>query len=74
MTTVADLMAELATMPQDLQIVLSSDAEGNSFSPLDKDWSLGTYRDGEFYTEEDDYSDNDVEPATANAIALWPVN
>ena len=34
--TVAQLIASLKMYDQDLNVVLTSDAEGNNFSPLDK--------------------------------------
>ena len=48
--TVAELMAHLAQFPPDFQVVVASDAEGNSYYPLDE--RMGTYyAEGEYEKE-----------------------
>lgn len=76
--TVRELMELLATLPADLPVVLSKDAEGNRFSPL-SDWSAGRYEpdstwSGEFYTWEDHAGTKEIAIGDSNAICLWPVN
>jgi hypothetical protein len=79
--TVAELIAQLNAYPSDTKIVLSKDAEGNSFSPLadleDGRYFTDTTWSGEFVAEEswseyvDDY---DEEREFIKAICLWPIN
>jgi hypothetical protein len=84
--TVAELVAELAKLPQEALVVMAKDAEGNDYSPY-SDNNLGWYAaettySGEFHTEPDpedleegeepwDYaSDRDF----VRAVCLWPTN
>lgn len=73
---VADLKILLARYPDDFEVILSADGEGNNFSPLDEVVggmyeSANTYS-GEFYHEN---VVEDMDPPYANnAICLWPVN
>lgn len=88
MKTVADLIAELATLDPSAVLVQSKDAEGNSFSPT-CEVSVGFYRaentySGEFLTPLTDedrasgrYSDEDeYEPQGGDvaAVCFWPTN
>lgn len=63
-------------LPDEAEVVLSKDAEGNDYSPLDRAESM-------FYEPETTYSgevydhdcDGDGPPASAKpALVLWPVN
>ncbi len=79
---VGNLRALLATLPDDMLIVLSKDGEGNGFSPLsdtsdpaatvyeaDSTWS------GEIaHTDDADYDDEPYDGAGVPALVLWPVN
>jgi len=86
--TVAELIAELATLDPRAVLVQSRDAEGNGFSPT-YEASIGFYRadttySGEFLTPLDDddrasgrYTEEDeYEPEGGDvpAICLWPTN
>lgn len=72
MATVAELVEYLQKLPQEADIILSSDAEGNKYSPWSGDHSLGLYiPDNDWSGEVIDESDDGVE---WNAVILWPVN
>ena len=69
---VGDLKKDLENFPDDMQVVLSRDVEGNGYSPL-AFVGEGIYEpyntySGEFYSLED--TDDDGE----RVIAFWPVN
>ena len=71
-TTVGTLIAILSELPQDAEVVMSKDQEGNGFSPY---WafSRGYYKptttwSGEFETH-DSATDREI-----NAVCLWPTN
>jgi hypothetical protein len=63
----------LSDVPDDYEVILSSDGEGNSFSPV-SDYSVGVYfpessYSGKFLMGED------VEPGVRdNCVVLWPIN
>lgn len=76
--TVGDLKDLLQNVDRRLLVILASDAEGNSYSPLDEA-TAGNYADGEVglekLTEEDKkngYGEEDVLNG-APAIVLYPV-
>jgi hypothetical protein len=88
MKTVADLIAELATLDPSASLIQSKDAEGNSFSPT-YEVSIGFYRAentyrGEFLTpltDEDRASgryteEDEYEPQDGDvaAVCFWPTN
>jgi hypothetical protein len=64
--TVQELIAMLQQLPLDALVIASRDAEGNAFSPLVSEHSLGkwseTWRD---FSEEADAPGE-------KAVALWP--
>lgn len=68
--TILELKTALNRYPDDWQVVMSKDAEGNSFSPLE-DFAAGEYIpdnawSGEFQAK--------AEPEDmTNALCLWPV-
>jgi hypothetical protein len=71
-TTVRELVQKLNQYPSDAVVIVSSDAEGNSHSPLD-DVSSGVYVadstwSGELSEHSDPESDNE-----RLAIVLWPI-
>jgi len=79
---VSELIEYLKELPQDAQVVLAKDGEGNSFSPLCGDHSEGVYFpntpwSGEFASDDDKES---LELLTEEiggpikAIVLWPTN
>lgn len=41
--TVSELIELLQTLPQQAQVIVSRDSEGNSFSPISPSWSKGVY-------------------------------
>lgn len=63
-------LKELLTDVDDEKIiVMASDPEGNSFSPL-ADFSIGTYKPENSYSGEFDGESNEKN----NAICLWSIN
>jgi hypothetical protein len=76
--TIKDLLAALKGLPGDMQIVLSKDGEGNSFSPLE-DIATGIYTanstwSGDFTTWADDAGEEEIPEADCNAVCFWPTN
>jgi hypothetical protein len=90
MSTCGELADYLATQPRDRKIVLSADAEGNSYSPLadagermyaaETTWSGDVYLTPEALAEQmarpgSGYTDEDAAPDDAErVIVLGPVN
>jgi hypothetical protein len=75
--TVKDLKAILTDVPDDTLVVLSSDVEGNAFSPLCA-FSTGSYtfgqkswQKGNFFDDGDQMPDN---KQAEKAVALWPMH
>lgn len=71
---VKELMKILKDLPQNYEVVMSSDGEGNNFSPL-ADFGLQMYIpdttwSGEIHEEEDCEEGEYKE----NAVTLWPTN
>jgi len=83
--TIKELINELKDLPENMEIIMSKDGEGNSFSPL---YEIGTglyvaYStwSGEVYNEDDkeevamgnsDAKANNTKPILS--IILWPTN
>lgn len=77
--TVQDLIESLSRLPPHAYVVVSSDAEGNSFGYLDGSPSIGIYDEDEHVFYSDDFDDEDDTPVDdepgfgpAIAVALWP--
>lgn len=82
--TVAQLIKELKKLPKDALVIMSSDGEGNGFSPVAA-VGIGAYEaentwSGQFglheLTEEDKeqgYSEEDVIDGPL-AVCIWPIN
>lgn len=66
--TIADLKAAIADLPDDYQVVMSKDAEGNRFSPLEE-IGPGWYEPDSTYS-----GDFDTEGGLMNSYCLWPTN
>lgn len=74
------LIEALKDFPDDMQVIMSKDGEGNNFSPLAE--AAGPYQytpdstwSGEIKNEDDaEEGDEDDEPFVPNAIVLWPTN
>jgi hypothetical protein len=47
---VRELVEKLAELDQELEVVVSSDGEGNNFSPLDKDFGITHYEPDSTYS------------------------
>ena len=82
---VGELVKQLLKLDQERLVVLSSDEEGNNFSPLDDSISEGAYQadstySGQFGLEkltkrdkEDGFEEEDVVDGV-KAICLYPIN
>lgn len=77
---VKDLIAALKKFPPTAQIVLSSDSEGNSYSP-GCDLGQGVYEDGQFYSLDYSAEDNGLEDdeweklkadKSVRCVCIWP--
>lgn len=79
---VSELKEILSSLPNDTQIVMSSDGEGNSYSPLsgycvghyvpENTWSGMFYEEDEFKSEcEEGYCDLD---GSITVLCIWPNN
>lgn len=66
MKTVKDLILELMDYDMDRIVILSKDAEGNSFSPM-ADISDENYKADSTYSGE-------LQSGGDRALVLWPVN
>ncbi len=75
--TVKDLKAILADIPDDTLVVLSSDSEGNDFSPLCA-YSNGTYLFGRKSWQRGHFFDAGETPPDSRkvreVVALWPLH
>lgn len=86
--TVGKLRNAIAQYPDDMAIVMSSDAEGNKFSPLDRDGVVDgmyvpeTTWSGEIYLTPEAvemgrpaYTDDDLPPDNAvRVLVFYPIN
>jgi hypothetical protein len=76
---VKDLKERLKNVPDDYIIVMSSDAEGNDYSPLAEADEVMYIPENSYMgmiicceeQMEDEFPDDEFKP---NAIALWPTN
>ena len=74
--TVKELIEQLSEYPEETQVILSADSEGNSFSPLSEGFTPCEYDDREIRTEEH-YKEGGwddelkIEDYSPNAIVLW---
>ena len=76
---IAELIEHLSLFDDDLEVVISSDIEGNRFSKVSDIFVLGSYTDGEFEEVPDydpDNFDDDGEElgevSVVNSVALFP--
>lgn len=71
---VKDLKMLLNGVPDDFEVVLSKDGEGNGYSPL-ADHCVGQFdeEEGEFEQYIDDAGTRVLTISESNAIVLWPV-
>lgn len=70
---IKELKELLETFNDDWEVVLSSDGEGNSYSPLAA-YCLGLYEPETTWRGEFTDSDDLENESDTNAIVLWPVN
>lgn len=70
---VKELKNILRNVPDDIEVILSSDAEGNSYSPVYTYDVVFFDSDNETVTHPDDFSDEEYEALEKNAFVLWPV-
>lgn len=76
--TVKELIKQLSECNPDDLVILSSDGEGNDYSPL-SDISLGRYQkntkwSGEFLQDGDSWSGWEDDENISRAVALYPIN
>jgi len=71
--TVSQLIEQLQTLPQDLEVIIGKDSLNDDFSPLD-DFVLAEYQPDNSWsglaTYQSDFDDNNK----VNAIILFPIN
>lgn len=77
--TAGQLREWLAGLPADTEIVMSSDEEGNSFSPLaeaepDQLYVAECTWSGYLVHEDDEDEDNPVPDDAQHVVVLWPTN
>jgi hypothetical protein len=76
--TVKQLKEALETLPDDMQVVMSKDAEGNDFSPVDEAgtgfYHPGSTWSGTFNAHLDPNCEVPMPESVCNAVCLWPVN
>lgn len=78
--TVRELIEKLEELPQDLPVVMSSDSEGNGYSPLSlihQVWYVAESTwNGEVYTDEDleELKADGMAGDAKKSVCFWPVN
>jgi hypothetical protein len=82
--TVADLIAQLATLPGNLPVILATDAEGNGFSPLaaaddalyvaDNDFTGEWYATADMRAANPDDEWDEAPEDSVPALFLWPTS
>lgn len=83
--TIAELIVELEKFDPNLQVIMSEDAEGNSFSPFcevaesmyfaESTWSGETFPTPEHIAMSDQYTEEDEAPeGSERVVVLWPLN
>lgn len=75
--TAGDLRAQLSAVPDDTPVILSKDAEGNSYSPLSSVDAIHVYEPESTWSGEvRDTTDPDYEadPGDTRVVLLGPVN
>lgn len=69
-----DFIKQLLALPEDLEVVMSKDGEGNGFSPF-ADFSLNMYAaDSTWSGELKDPEEMQDDEYKINAVVLWPTN
>lgn len=82
---ISELIAKLSQFPQDAEIIISSDSEGNSYSPLvDFDegtirpTDVGQYNIDSYYSNQHTDAQCCLKPGErqkfAKVICFWPMN
>jgi hypothetical protein len=66
--TVGSLKKFLKDIPDDLIVILSKDGEGNLFSPMSRDISLGEYE-----PENESFGDFNFDEKSPSAIVIFPI-
>ena len=75
---VKDLVVELQKLPQNLEVLLSSDAEGNDFNSFSGDFTIGCKVASEspwergFITEEDWGEEHEGVYPGNDCVVMWP--
>ena len=68
---VHELITLLQDLPSDHIVIMSSDGEGNNYSPLAPDFGVGEYV---VETTWSGYISSDEDEAVINAVILYPTN
>ena len=71
---VKDLVAQLQTLDQELEVFLSSDSEGNEFKSISDSPFFTFYHDGEEeFCDPEDYKEEYDEEVVENVVVLFPI-
>lgn len=73
---VKDLKEKLKNLPEDLEVILASDAEGNEFIPLADLEEVRYEAENNYYgyvVDEEDWDEEIDGQFKTNAVALWPM-
>lgn len=71
---VKELIQQLQGLPDDLEVIMATDSEGNSITELwCVDYGRHWIEGGETFFDEWDEDGNPVDLEDATAVSLWPV-
>jgi hypothetical protein len=78
---IRELIAELQELPEELDVIVAKDAEGNGYSPLEN-LSERLYKPDSPYSgslidedQEDEFDDEEEdEGSVIKSVVLWPTN
>lgn len=69
---VKELIEALNEVPQELEVVMSKDPEGNGFRKFSGDFSFCNFKDEDNIFHEEDILDHSIPSEEMNAVILWP--
>lgn len=70
--TVLELIEELKNYPDDLEVILQRDPEGNGYAPLSGAEDAKQIEYEECHSNPEDYEEYYEEPYVPNCVVLWP--